>query len=88
MNKVKNKWGQWIWAVGDENSLIRKQNHEAYVPKIQMEGARQAILVTYAGEVAVGHEQRALPAFYDGNPYGDTVPFTIGSNQELVVLDE
>ena len=30
------------------------------------------------------HECAVIPDNYDGDPYGDTVPFSIGSNQAIV----
>tara|TARA_B100001057_G_C22553128_1_gene834259 strand:+ start:122 stop:280 length:159 start_codon:yes stop_codon:yes gene_type:complete len=35
----------------------------------------------------VEREEIELPANYDGNPYGDTVPFSIGSNQYIELED-
>ena len=48
----------------------------------------QAYLKTYHADTLVDAELVDLPEDYDGNPYGDTVPFSVGSNQELVVIDE
>lgn len=31
----------------------------------------------------IGTEYHQLPDNYDGDPYGDTVPFTVGSNQYI-----
>lgn len=57
------------------NIHAKKQNTKAY-------------LKTYCGETLVDTELVNLPGDYDGDPYGDTVPFSVGSNQELVVIDE
>jgi len=48
----------------------------------------KAILITYMREEVVDTEVVELPDNYDGNPYGDTVPFCVGSNQELRVAEE
>ncbi len=46
-----------------------------------------ALLKTYTGETLTDTETVQLPANYDGNPYGDTVPFTVGSNQTLEIVE-
>lgn len=49
----------------------------------------QAYLHTYRQDTLIESQLVTLPDNYDGNPYGDTVPFCVGSNQELVpVADE
>lgn len=47
-----------------------------------------AWLVTYRADTETDRVRVELPEHYDGNPYGDTVPFCVGSNQSLVVMDE
>jgi hypothetical protein len=47
----------------------------------------KALLKTYSLETLTEVEEVTLPNNYDGNPYGDTVPFCVGSNQSLEVLD-
>ncbi len=44
-----------------------------------------AQLVTFYGERVVIVKNITLPENYDGNPYGNTVSFPIGSNQYLRV---
>jgi hypothetical protein len=55
MNKVQNKHGQWIWAVGQEGSEIRNKNHETFVPGLPCEPIEKP-LVPFprmgAGEIA------------------------------------
>jgi hypothetical protein len=48
----------------------------------------KAILVTCLGEHIVERTEVRLPDTYDGDPYGDTVPFCVGSNQYLDIIDE
>ena len=45
----------------------------------------KARLVTYYGEEVQEERAVELPDDYDGDPYGDTVPFVVGSNQTLLV---
>ena len=47
----------------------------------------KALLKTYALDTLTETELVELPNDYDGDPYGDTVPFCIGSNQALELLD-
>ena len=47
----------------------------------------KAILRTYCLDTKISDEEVELPDNYDGDPYGDTVPFVIGSNQRLDVCD-
>ena len=47
----------------------------------------EAVLITYEQETVINQEIVQLPLDYDGNPFGDTVPFCVGSNQELRILD-
>jgi hypothetical protein len=48
----------------------------------------QAILRKYFREEIDSEEIVTLPDDYDGNPYGDKVPFSMASNWTLQVLDE
>lgn len=45
-----------------------------------------ALLNSYEGETLVNSEVVDLPDNYDGDPYGDTVPFTVASNQTIETL--
>jgi hypothetical protein len=45
---------------------------------------KKAQLITYFGERVVNIKKVYIPVEYDGNPYGDTVPFSVGSNQRLI----
>ena len=45
-----------------------------------------ALLNSYEGETLVNSEVVELPDNYDGDPYGDTVPFSVGSNQTIETL--
>lgn len=47
-----------------------------------------ALLQTYQDEKIVEIEVVELPDNYDGNPYGDTVPFSVGSNQTIVTISD
>ena len=47
----------------------------------------KAILKTYTNSTLAQSEIVEIPDNYDGDPYGDTIPFCIGSNQSLEVLD-
>ena len=47
----------------------------------------KALLKTYTLDTLTETEEVELPENYDGDPYGDTVPFCVGSNQSLEVLD-
>jgi hypothetical protein len=47
----------------------------------------KALLKTYTLDTLTNAEEVELPENYDGDPYGDTVPFCVGSNQSLEVLD-
>ena len=44
----------------------------------------KAQLWTYLGEKLVAVKPIELPG-YDGDPYGDTVPFCVASNQAIVI---
>lgn len=44
-----------------------------------------AFIVTYLGEELVGARSITLPADYNGDPYGDQVPYVLGSNQGIVL---
>ena len=48
----------------------------------------KAILKTYTLDTLTDTEEVELPESYDGNPHGDTVPFSIGSNQSLEVIED
>lgn len=37
--------------------------------------------------ITLDAQYHQLPDNYDGDPYGDTVPFTVGSNQYIVTYD-
>ena len=47
----------------------------------------KALLKTYTLDALTEVEAIELPENYDGNPYGDTVPFSVGSNQAIEVID-
>ena len=47
-----------------------------------------AILRKYLGEEIESEEIVELPDNYDGDPYGDTVPFSMASNWSLEVIDD
>lgn len=47
-----------------------------------------AILRKYLGEEIDSEEIVQLPDNYDGDPYGDTVPFVMASNWTLQVIDD
>lgn len=47
-----------------------------------------AILRKYIGEEIDSEEIVQLPDNYDGDPYGDTVPFVMASNWSLQVIDD
>lgn len=46
----------------------------------------KAKLRTYKADTLIAEEIVNLPDNYDGDPYGDTVPFCVGSNQELIPI--
>lgn len=48
----------------------------------------QAILRKYLGEICESEEIVNLPDNYDGDPYGDTVPFAMASNWTLQVIED
>ena len=48
----------------------------------------KALLRKYLVEVVESEEIVDLPENYDGNPYGDTVPFCMASNWTLQVIDD
>lgn len=56
-------------------------------PLHTMKTTVKAILRKYLGEEIESEEIVDLPHDYDGNPYGDTVPFTVASNWTLQVID-
>jgi hypothetical protein len=88
MNKIKNKWGQWVWADGDEGTQVRQQVHERYIRSLPVENGIHAVLKTYSKESLIEEEHIMLPEFYDGDQWGDTCPIVIGSNQCLEVKDD
>ena len=47
-----------------------------------------ALLQTYENEKIVEIEVVELPDDYDGNPYGNKVPFSVGSNQTIVTISD
>ena len=47
----------------------------------------KALLKTYTLDTLTETEAIELPENYDGNPYGDTVPFSVGSNQSIEVIE-
>lgn len=47
-----------------------------------------ALLKSYNGEKVINIEVVELPDDYDGNPYGDEVPFSVGSNQTIIPFHE
>jgi hypothetical protein len=47
----------------------------------------KAWLKTYNLDTLVCVKEIELPDNYDGDPYGDTVPFCVGSNQEIVIKE-
>jgi len=48
----------------------------------------KALLKTYSLETLTEVEEVTLPDNFDGDPYGDTIPFSVGSNQTLEILDD
>ena len=48
----------------------------------------KALLKTYSLDILTEVTKVTLPENYDGDPYGDTVPFSVGSNQTLEVIDD
>ena len=59
-----------------------------YINKDLMKNTIKALLKTYQNEKFVEAELIELPSNYDGDQYGDTVPFSVGSNQTIEVLSE
>jgi hypothetical protein len=47
-----------------------------------------ALLQTYENEKIVEIEVVEIPDNYDGDPYGETVPFSVGSNQTIVTISD
>lgn len=47
----------------------------------------KALLKTYTLDTLTETEVVEIPENYDGDPYGDTVPFSVGSNQSLEALE-
>tara|TARA_R100000654_G_scaffold72612_1_gene104589 strand:+ start:647 stop:796 length:150 start_codon:yes stop_codon:yes gene_type:complete len=48
----------------------------------------KALLKTYKLDTLTDTETIDLPNNYDGDPYGDTVPFSVGSNQSIEVIED
>lgn len=48
----------------------------------------KAILKKYLGEEIESEEIVDLPDNYDGDPYGDTVPFVMASNWTLEIIED
>jgi hypothetical protein len=48
----------------------------------------KALLKTYSLDTLMEVEEVTLPENYNGDPYGDTVPFSVGSNQTLEVVGD
>lgn len=48
----------------------------------------KAVLKKYHGENVISEEVVELPDDYDGDPYGDKVPFVVASNWSLVPIEE
>lgn len=47
-----------------------------------------ALLQSYENGKVVQIEVVEIPDDYDGDPYGDTVPFSVGSNQTIVTISD
>ena len=47
-----------------------------------------AYLASYQNEELVRADPVTISDDYDGNPYGDGVPFAVGSNQVIVTQDD
>lgn len=43
----------------------------------------KAKLITYLSEDEIQEDDVEIADDYDGDPYGDKVPFTVGSNQTI-----
>jgi hypothetical protein len=48
----------------------------------------KALLKTYTLDTLTEIETIDLPDNYDGDPYGNTVPFCVGSNQTIEVIED
>ena len=48
----------------------------------------RALLKKYDKDTLIETKEVDLPEGYDGDPYGDTVPFVMASNWSLEVLEE
>jgi hypothetical protein len=48
----------------------------------------KSLLKTYTLDTLTDVEEVELPENYDGNAYGDAVPFSIGSNQSLEIIED
>lgn len=69
-----------------KHSLERKVGHR--ILTITKGKNMLALLISYADEKVVNVEVVELPNDYDGNPYGDKVPFSVGSNQTIEIMEE
>ena len=47
----------------------------------------KALLKTYTHDTLTEVEEIELPDNYNGYQYGDTVPFTVGSNQVIEIIE-
>lgn len=48
----------------------------------------KALLKTYYLDTLMEVEEVTIPENYNGDPDGDTVPFSVGSNQTLEVVED
>ena len=53
-----------------------------------MRNTIKALLHSYQNDRVLESTIIELPSNYDGDPYGETVPFSVGSNQSIEVLSE
>lgn len=60
-------------AIGERIDVLPKSN---------------AILVTYDKEEVVEQKRVYVNTPYDGDPYGDCVPFSVGSNQTIIIDEQ
>lgn len=47
----------------------------------------RAELITYGGEEVLSVTEIELPDNYNGEQYGDTVPFVVHSNQSIRIIE-
>lgn len=81
-NNVIRMFGRRFDADQELNRLIATYQREIDAKPVNL----RALLKTYEGEILTEVKEVELPENYDGNPYGDTVPFTVGSNQTLTII--